>query len=231
MTKLNFNDEKLVLNSLELAVANVLDLNEIKGLANYFSQEFKLNSKFRDFSKRKTETLVNEPTNHFCVLFVLKNPKNPKNSKDTQIRFSGETCTFFYKLIEEKKINFTSLEEKKIYLSCLNLKKIIKVSDQITVKQKFETWARKFERLEKKKYISHVLSSNKKTGYKLQIGNRQNSKFIRISQQADGLELTFEIKKKDTQILGPFLFSNNLKTFEDIFIKFLYDHLSNWFIL
>jgi len=120
--------------------------------------------------------------------------------------FSGENGIYFYKLIQEKKVNWKILEVGLPNLSRFDLYYFEKIKDFD------EIYVKNLE--EKRKNISHSLSyQNKNGGYILKIGSRQSSKYLRIYQKSNGLEFELEIKKQETKKLKLFLFSNELKEF------------------
>ena len=99
--KLTFDTENLVVHWLEISIEGLYDLEEIQALANYFHKKLELNSTFRESGKRNSQSLISHPENKFNVLFVRT---CLKYWSGTKLIFSGENGTYFYKLIQQKKV-------------------------------------------------------------------------------------------------------------------------------
>ena len=226
--KLTFDTENLVVHWLEISIEGLYDLEEIQALANYFDKKLELNSTFRESAKRSSQSLISRPANKFNVLFVQT---CLKYWSGTKLIFSGENGTHFYKLVQEKKVDWEILKLGSLSLSRFDVYYFEKIndSDESSVKYFLQDCVKNLE--EKRKNISYSLSyGKKKGGYLLRIGSRQSSKHLRIYQKRDGLEFELEIKKQETKKRGSFLFSNQLEKFEDSSIRCYYEYLWNYLI-
>ena len=226
--KLTFQSEKLVVHWLEISIEGLYDLEEIQVLANYFNNKLELNSTFRESDKRVSQSLISHPKNNFNVLFVRT---CLKYWLGTKLIFSGENGTHFYKLIQQNKVNWKILKLGSLTLSRFDVYYFEKINDtdESLVKYFLQNCVKNLE--EKRKNISYSLSyQKKKGGYLLRIGSRQSSKHLRIYQKRNGLEFELEIKKQETKKLQSFLFSNQLETFEEGYIRCYYDYLWNYLV-
>ena len=226
--KLTFDTENLVVHWLEISIEGLYDLEEIQALANYFDKKLELNSTFRESAKRSSQSLISRPANKFNVLFVQT---CLKYWSGTKLIFSGENGTHFYKLVQEKKVDWEILKLGSLSLSRFDVYYFEKIndSDESSVKYFLQDCVKNLE--EKRKNISYSLSyGKKKGGYLLRIGSRQSSKHLRIYQKRNGLEFELEIKKQETKKRGSFLFSNQLEKFEDSSIRCYYEYLWNYLI-
>ena len=139
--------------------------------SSYFHQKFELNSTFRESDK------ISHPENKFNVLFVRT---CLKYWWGTKLIFSGKNGTYFYKLIQQKKVNWKILKLGSPNLSRFDLYYFEKIndSDESSVKSFLQDCVKNLE--EKKKNISYSLSYQKKNGgYILRIGSRQIFEFIK----------------------------------------------------
>jgi len=226
--KLTLESENLVVHWLEISIEGLYDLEEIQALANYFHKKLELNSTFRESDKRSSQSLISHPENKFNVLFVRT---CLKYWSGTKLIFSGENGTYFYKLIQQKKVNWKILKLGSLNLSRFDVYYFEKIndSDESSVKYFLQDCVKNLE--EKRKNISYSLSYQKKNGgYILRIGSRQSSKHLRIYQKRNGLEFELEIKKQETKKLQSFLFSNQLEKFEDSSIRCYYEYLWNYLV-
>jgi hypothetical protein len=226
--KLTFDTEIFVVHWLEFSIEGLYDLAEIEGLANYFDRKLKLNSTLRESARRSSQSLISHPANKFNVLFVRT---CLKYWSGTKLIFSGENGTHFYKLIQQKKVNWKIFKSGSLSLSRFDFYYFEKVStsDENLVKYFFQDCVKNLE--EKRKNISYNLSyANKRGGYLLRIGSRQSSKHLRIYQKKNGLEFELEIKKQETKKRESFLFSNQLEKFENSCIRCYYEYLWNYLV-
>jgi len=225
---LSFETEKLVVDWLEISIEGLYDLEEIQVLANYFDKKLEFNSTFRESAKRVSQSLISHPENKFNVLFVQT---CLKYWSGTKLIFSGENGAYFYKLVQQKKVNWKILKLGSLTLSRFDVYYFEKIydSDKSSVKYFLQDCVENLE--EKRKNISYSLSYQKrKGGYLLRIGSRQSSKHLRIYQKRNGLEFELEIKKQETKKLQNFLFSNQLEKFENNSIRCYYEYLWNYLI-
>ena len=111
---LSFETEKLVVDWLEISIEGLYDLEEIQVLANYFDKKLEFNSTFRESAKRVSQSLISHPENKFNVLFVQT---CLKYWSGTKLIFSGENGAYFYKLVQQKKVNWKILKLGSLTLS------------------------------------------------------------------------------------------------------------------
>lgn len=124
--ELNFETEKLVVHWLEISIEGLYDLEKIQVLANYFDKKLKLNSTFRGSDKRVSQSSINHPENNFNVVFVRT---CLKHWSGTKLVFSGENGTYFYKLVQQTKVNWKILKLGSLTLSRFDVYYFEKISD------------------------------------------------------------------------------------------------------
>ena len=202
--KLTFDTENLVVHWLEISIKGLYDLEEIQALANYFDKRLEFNLTFRKSGNRSSQSLISRPANKFNVLFVHT---CLKYWSGTKLIFSGENGAHFYKLVQEKKVDWEIFKLGSLSLSRFDVYYFEKIndSDERSVKYFLQDCVKNLE--EKRKNISYSLSYGKKRGgYLLRNGSRQSSKHLRIYQKRNGLEFELEIKKQETKKRESFLF-------------------------
>ena len=163
------------------------------------------NSTFRESAKRVSQSLISHFENKFNVLFV----QTCLNYwSGTKLIFSGENGAYFYKLVQQKKVNWKILKLGSLTLSRFDVYYFEKIydSDESSVKYFLQDCVKNLE--EKRKNISYSLSYQKRNGLKFEL----------------------EIKKQETKKLQSFLFSNQLEMFEDSSIRCYYEYLWNYLV-
>jgi len=154
-TILTFESENLVVHWLEIYIEGLYDLEEIQALANYFDKKLELNSTFRESGKRSSQSLISCPANKFNVLFVQT---CLKYWSGTKLIFSSENGAHFYKLVQEKKVDWEILKLESLSLSQFDFYYFKKIndSDKSSVKYFLQDCVKNLE--EKRKNISYSLS-------------------------------------------------------------------------
>ena len=198
---LSFKSENLVVDWISLNAKGLIDPQPIaKYLLEFGFNSFQLNS-FQEGPTRK-EILCNHPKNKFNVIF--SRPIEYWNG--TVISFSGQNATYFYKLIQQKSIDFSFFPIIQLGRLDLHYFRKSKLTDNISVNDFFESCYRKISQ-KKRRQISVQ-------GPIFTIGNRRSSNFFRIYQKKDGLEFELEIKKTPLKSFQDLLFSGKIQQFE-----------------
>jgi len=116
-----------------------------------------LNSTFRESAKRSSQSLISHPANKFNVLFVRT---CLKYWSGTKLIFSGENRTHFYKLIQQKKVNWKILKLGSLSLNRFDfyyfkkINKKINDSDESSVKYFLQDCVKNLE--EKRKDLRKI---------------------------------------------------------------------------
>jgi hypothetical protein len=124
--KLTFDTENLVVYWLEISIEGLYNLEGIHALDNYFYKKLELNSTFQESSKRNSQSLISRPANQFNVLFVKTWLKYWSRTK---LIFSNENVADFYKLVQEKKVDWKILKLGSLSLSRFDFYYFEKIND------------------------------------------------------------------------------------------------------
>lgn len=150
----------------------------------------------------RTEILCNHLKNIFKVIFS----RLIEYWNGTVISFFVENATYFYKLIQQKSINFSVFPS--IHLGRLDLHyfRKAKPTDDISLNDFFESCSQKISQ-KKRRQISVQ-------GPIFTIRNRKSSNYFRVYQKNNGLEFELEIKKTPLKSFQELLFSWQIQQFK-----------------
>ena len=150
----------------------------------------------------RTEILCNHLKNIFKVIFS----RLIEYWNETVISFFVENATYFYKLIQQKSINFSVFPS--IHLGRLDLHyfRKAKPTDDISLNDFFKSCFQKISQ-KKRRQISVQ-------GPIFTIRNRKSSNYFRVYQKNNGLEFELEIKKTPLKSFQELLFSWQIQQFK-----------------
>ena len=221
--KLNFKSENLTVDWIGFNIQGLVDIKQVKQIAEYLFLNFGFNSTFAIGPNGKQETLFSNSKNKYQV-YIRVYRYSDIYWDGLKIDFSGNNAAQVYKFIQEQKLDWNIFQLSNLSLSRFDLCYF----REIKLNQKKGQLNRFITNIIDKignKYKKNNLNYDRSTkGYILRIGNRKSSNFYRIYQTKNGLRFELEIKKNQIKQVTNLLFCYNIKQFEETLTKHFYTH-------
>ena len=208
MTNISFIYEGLKVDYLSFNF-QFNDKQRIKQIAAYLVETFHCSSTLFDQSNKKRQLLVENNQNYYSAEFVIH---SNKHWRGTTLRFKGNHAQLFYKDLKSQKLDWSIFN-----LECTNLGRVDLCYDRKLKKDDGDInifLGNCYRQLNNK----NNNRSAKIADNILRVGKRSSSNFFRVYLKPNGRELRFEIELKKTVVkkFQHYLFTNQIKAFEEL---------------
>lgn len=216
-TNFTFESENLVVDWISFKFQN-LDQKKEQEITNYlFKLGFNIYQQSAKLAKPVKQVIRDNQSNRFEVLFV----KDHAYWEGSRLNFSGSNASTFYRLIQEKSIDWRIFSFGLLSQFDLCYTRNSETKEKILVKEFLENCQKKLAQ----KHQNVILEKNRE-GFVLRIGNRRTNNYIRIYRKKDTLRFELEMKGKLIENYHSFLISECLNQFEDKLFSYFFAYLA-----
>ncbi len=206
--KLTFETEKLTVDWISFRFQS-LDQFQRRKLAIYFLHlGFNSFKEFGKLSKPLKELMYKKRNNQFELLFTLEAPF----WSGSMLHFSGVNATHFYRLVQNKVIDWEILSEGILSRVDLCYERLQQKTDNNSVSEFFQKCFSDFQQKRRK-----VVLERNSRGEILKFGHRKSQHQVRIYPKQNRLRFEYEItgNKRFLKDSHDFLVNNQLEEFEN----------------
>jgi hypothetical protein len=209
-SKLSFKSENLVVDWISFNIAGFSDPKIIGDrLFPYFNVSITMvdQSKIRFYDRRN-----------------IYNASIREHSKGhwigSQIIFSGENATYFYKLIKTQKFNWSILKFDQCTLGLGRIDLCFsRPNDFNHTSELFDAFlVDSRSQIQNNTNTRHIKLQDFPDGKILKVNRRNNSVHYRVYQKNQNVRFEIELKHRKTKLVQDYLFHNQLDVFEDILV-------------
>lgn len=221
--KLNFKSENLTVDWIGFNIQGLVDIKQVKQIAEYLLLNFGFNSTFAIGPNGKQETLFFNSKNKYKVYFRVYKYSDIYWD-GLKIDFSGNNAAQVYKFIQEQKLDWNIFQLPNLSLSRFDLCYFREIKSNYRKGQLKSFISNTIAKIDNKHKRNNFNYDRSTKGYILRIGNRKSSNFYRIYQTKKGLRFELEIKKNRVKQVTNLLFCYDIKQFEETLTKHFYTH-------
>jgi hypothetical protein len=203
--KLTFQFQNLIVDYITFKFQDLDNLQQTRIAKYLFQLGFNSYQESGKLAKPIKELIFVHSKNKFQVSFVGDN----SYWGGTLLNISGSNAAFFYRLVQEKYIDWRIFSSAVLSRLDLYYSRTNKIDDQISAREFLQNSQKELNRRDR----NVSLEKNSK-GFILKIGNRRSNNYFRIYQGKNSLKFEHEMKGKFLQDYHSLLVENRLEEFE-----------------
>jgi len=212
--KMTFESENLVVDWLSFNIQGLTGEANLRRIADHLSRYFTPSILMSNGSKMGYVGLRKK----YRVSLMEWTGKSWVGS---QIIFSGENATYFYKLVKSQKFDWEILKVDQCTLSLGRIDLCFSRSNDFSHTTKlFDTFLVDSRRqIQDHTNTKHIKLEDFLDGRMLKVNRRNNSLHYRVYQRDENVRFELELKHRQTKLVQDYLFANQLAIFEDHLVR------------